>query len=428
MDIKFETFLNRDLSAGSTRVDAVFSVGANTGAKTGAVRGAPKSGPAPRRVVGLLCDRSASMTGERIDALRQALAAAVHMLDEDTEFFIVSFNDDAHLEMPLKPATSHHQAIAMTRIARLAAKGGTAMSRALAKAREVFATRPDAIRQAILLTDGENSHFDRSQLEIELDRCAGVFQAHCRGVGTDWSPAQLRRIAEDLLGSVRMIADPDDLEEEFRNTLATALSQSVADLRLRLWVPRDIKLHELRQGYPVEVDLTERVRVVGQQTLEVSLGAWGNTPQDYAVSFDVTPCAAGQRMLVCRPSLVFGESGGEEVVVAGTPVTVAWAAGDAVPTNEQVAHYAAQAEKTRAIQEGLLAMAKADDEVATQRLGRAVQLAAASGDAETTRRLRAVVEVVDEDAGTVRIRRDSARAAVMDLDVASTRTVRAKRP
>ena len=423
MDIKLETFLNRDLSAGSTRVDAVFSVGAS-----GAPIPVPSASGAPvSRVVGLLCDRSASMAGQRIDALRQALAAAVNMLDEDTEFFIVSFADDARLEVPLKPATSHHHAIAMQRIARLAPKGGTVMSRALAKAREVFATRPDAIRQAILLTDGENSHFDRSQLEIELGRCVGVFQVHCRGVGTDWSPAQLRRIAEELLGSVRMVADPDGLEADFQDTLATALSQSVADLRLRLWVPRDIKLHELRQGYPVEVDLTDRVRVVGQQTIEVSLGAWGNSPQDYAVSFDVTPCAAGQRMLVCRPSLVFPGPEGGETVIAGTPVTVAWAAEAVAPTNDQVAHYAAQAEKARVIQEGLAAIAKADDEVATQRLGRAVQLAAASGDAETTRRLRAVVDVVDEAAGTVRIRRDSGRAALMDLDVASTRTVRAKR-
>lgn len=425
MRMKLDTFLNGDLSLGSTRVDAVFSI-SPTGLEPAA---AAPAAPALPRVLGLLADRSASMAGAKIEATRHALAAAIEGLDETSEFFIVSFSDDAKLDMPLARATERNKRAAIRHIARINPQGGTAMSRALAQARTVFASRPDAIRQAILLTDGENDQLDRLRLETELELCTGLFQAHCRGVGTDWSPAQLRRIADNLLGSVQMIADPAGLLRDFQETLALALSKSVAELRLRLWMPRNARLREFRQGYPTEVDLSDRLRIVGPQTIEVALGAWGDGTQDYTATFEVTACAPGQRMLVCRPCLVHAEAAGEaEATVPGAPVTVAWATdADTGRTNEQVAHYAAQAEKARAIQEGLAAIASKDDEAATRRLGRALQLAHSSGDLETTRRLRAVVDVVDEAAGTVRVRRDAARTAVMDLDVASTRTVRAKR-
>ncbi len=65
----------------------------------------------------------------------------------------------------------------------------------------VFAQWPGAVCQAILLTDGQNGPEDERPLQAELQSCAGLFQAHCQGVGTDWSPAELRRIAERLLGT-----------------------------------------------------------------------------------------------------------------------------------------------------------------------------------------------------------------------------------
>jgi hypothetical protein len=381
-------------------------------------------------VVGLIGDKSGSMDGDKVAAMKHAMRVAVDQLDESIEFFVVVFNQLHSTVVPLTRATEMGKKTAHGLIQRIEAGGGTAMSGALAEARRIFAGCPGAVCQAILLTDGQNGPEDDSKLEAELAAGSGLYQAHCRGIGTDWSPPQLRAIAERLLGTVQMVAAPADLARDFQETLAAALAKSLADVRLRLWMPRNAKLAQFKQGYPVEIDLTDKLRPVDQRAVDFPLGAWGEGTQDYAAAFQVVACAPGEQMLVCRPSIVYGDPVTRaDVSVPGGNVTVSWTddANLSARIDAQVAHYTGQAEKARAIQEGLEALERHDDGVATLRLGRAMQLAQESGDHETTRRLQQVVEVVDAAVGTVRLRSDAGRVAVMDLDVASTRTVRAKR-
>lgn len=183
----------------------------------------------------------------------------------------------------------------------------------------------------------------------------------------------------------------------------------------------------VKQVFPSEIDLTDKITPVSQREVDVPLGAWGEGTQDYFATFTVAPLALGEEMLVCRPSLIGGDPAAGEVLVPRSDVTVTWTedAGLSARIDAQVAHYTGQAEKTRAIQEGLEALERRDQATATLRLGRALVLAEQAGDVETTRRLREVIE--PEAGGTVRLRRDAGKVAVMDLHVASTRTVRAKR-
>ena len=67
-----------------------------------------------------------------------------------------------------------------------------------------------------------------------------------------------------------------------------------------------------------------------------------------------------------------------------------------------------------------------DDATATTKLGRAVQLAAQTGNAEATSRLRKVVDIDSSDNGTVRLKRAVDKADEMALDTASTKTTRVK--
>jgi hypothetical protein len=92
--------------------------------------------------------------------------------------------------------------------------------------------------------------------------------------------------------------------------------------------------------------------------------------------------------------------------------------------DRHVAHYTGQVELADAIHEGLAARKAGDEKTATVKLGRAVQLAAASGNGDTMRLLSEVVDVDDADSGTVRLRKDAGKAAEMTLDTRSTRTVR----
>lgn len=417
MKFTIETFLNQYLPQGGTRADAVFTLAAEGGAT--ALR--------PQRVVGLIADKSGSMLGEKMTALKHALRIAIDQMDADTEAFVLAFDLQPRLALDITRMDEAGRRKAHAAIQRLEASGGTIMSTALAAARGIFRQRPGALCQAIMLTDGQNDLSDTLPLDQALETCAGVFQADCRGVGTDWSPAQLRTIAGHLLGTVQLIASPAQLAQDFRDTLAAAMAKSVTGVRLRLWMPKNARLVAIKQAFPTEIDLTAKLVPVDARSVDVPLGAWGEGTQDYFATFEVAPLGMGEQMLVCRPSVVWHEPGGAEATSPGGNVTVTWSqdAGLTTRIDAQVAHYTGQAEKARAIQEGLEAMERHDEATATLHLGRALQLAEQSGDAETTRRLR---EVVQPDAGgTLRLRRGAEKVAVMDLDVASTRTVRAKR-
>src|SRR6185436_18499540 len=97
-----------------------------------------------------------------------------------------------------------------------------------------------------------------------------------------------------------------------------------------------------------------------------------------------------------RVQLAIGEQ-----VVAQALVKAKWSSDDTLTTriNPAVAHFTGQTELAEAIQEGLAAKAAGDDATATTKLGRAVQLAAATGDDEATSKLRKVVEIDDPDTG-----------------------------
>ncbi len=425
MQFRIETFLNQYLSPNATRADAVFSIGADAQAAAPAGQ--------PRRLVGLIADKSGSMSGDKMDALKHALRVAVDQMDEDVEAFVVAFEGRPTMVLPRTRMAPDGRRAAHHAIQRLEASGGTLMSAALSMARSAFLEVPGALCQAIMLTDGQNDVSDVLRLEAVLKDCAGVFQADCRGVGTDWSPAQLRAIADQLLGTTQLIAKPEGLAEDFRATMAAAMSKSVAGVRLRLWMPKNARLVSIKQAFPTEIDLTTQVVPVDQRAVDVPLGAWGEGTQDYFATFDVTPLAVGEQMLVCRPSVVWRDPGSGDQTLPGGNVTVTWTAdaGLSARIDAQVAHYTGQGEKARAIQEGLEALDRHDEATATLHLGRALRLAEQSGDAETTRRLREVVEgeapAADGGGGTLRLRSGAGKVAVMDLDVASTRTVRAKR-
>ena len=62
-----------------------------------------------------------------------------------------------------------------------------------------------AQKHAILLTDGENHNESPEQLSNAIAGVTGKFQCDCRGVGVDWQVAEVRRIAQALLGTVDII-------------------------------------------------------------------------------------------------------------------------------------------------------------------------------------------------------------------------------
>ncbi len=285
----------------------------------------------------------------------------------------------------------------------------------------MFATRPAAINHAILLTDGKDESESPAELERILVSCQERFQCDCRGVGTDWVVSELRKVASALLGTVDIVADPAALTADFTAMVEHAMGKATAAVALRVWTPQAATVSFVKQVAPTIEDLTGKRMAVSDRVGDFPTGSWGEESRDYHICVAVRPGAVGDEMLAARVSLVVGDQ-----VVSQALVKAQWTDDVQLSTriNRAVAHYTGQAELAQVIQEGLEARKAGDDATATVKLGRAAQLAAASGNDATTKLLSKVVDVEDAASGTVRLKSRVDDADEMALDTRSTKTVR----
>ena len=419
-----ESFQNPYLSEGADRLDAIVTVTASEDVTAAA--------PTPPLLLGFIIDTSGSMEGDRINAVRGAVETAVQLLAPKDRFFIVAFANYGRVVVPTTTASDQAKVGAMRAIQGLEAAGGTAMSQGLAAARSLFANTPDAIAECVFLTDGKNESEMPAEVEHELARCEGVFACDCWGIGTDWRVGEVQDIARRLLGKASLIPGPDGVEAAFRAAVGKAQSKSIKDARMRVWTPAGAEILSFKQVSPTIEDLTRRATKVNPQVRDYPTGAWApGESRDYQLAVRVTPGRVGDEMLAARPSFVYIQPDGmeTEVKAAESRVFAHWTADESLSSrlDATVAHYNGQDELAASIQKGLEAREKGDETVATELLGRAVQIAHESGNAEMTTRLKKVVDVEDPATGTVKLKKSVNKAAAMDLELESTTTRRARR-
>ncbi len=421
-DFDVEVYQNEYLPTGGREVNAVVTVTSRSG-----------SGPAQpaqqaAEVIIIDCSGSMEHPRDKMRSAKHATAVAIGALRDGVDFAVVAGTDQVAMVYPRTPvlvaANARTRAEAIAMVNRLRPGGGTAIGRWLLLARQLFASRA-GLRHAILLTDGQNQHETPQELDQAIAACEGAFVCDCRGVGTDWEVAELRKISSALLGTVDIVANPAGLAADFRAMTDTAMGKSVADVGLRLWTPRGAKVRFVKQVAPAVADLTGKRVESAAQAGDYPTGAWGAESRDYHVCVEVQPGAVGDVMLAGRVSVVdpAGDVLGQGLVKAIWTDDIA----QSTRISPEVAHYTGQAELAEAIQDGLEARRQGDLETATAKLGRAVKLAAESGNTETAALLAGVVDVEDERTGRVRLKAKVLEADAMTLDTRSTKTSRLRR-
>lgn len=428
-DFSVEIFQNEYLPVGGQDVHAIITV---TDEDT------PPAGPAvaasSAEIIIIDCSGSMAYPAIKIAEARNATCAAINVIRDGVAFSVLAGNEGAWPVYPadgrMAVADSQTRQAAKQAVARLQAGGGTAIGEWLRLARQVLRSDPGAaLRHAILLTDGRNEHESRDNLDAMIRACEGVFSCDCRGVGTDWEVDELRRVSTALLGTVDIVPDPAGLADDFAAMMKNAMGKQVADVSLRVWTPQHASVLFLKQVAPAVDDLTSRCAQAGPQEAYYPTGAWGpGESRDYHLCVRVASASIGQEMLAARVALVSGTSPQPQLLAQGL-VRAIWTDDEALSTqiNSHVAHYTGQAALAQAIQEGLEARKRGDEVTATARLGRAVALAAQSGNDGTARLLAKVVDVIDAATGTVRLKQKVDDADEMALDTRSTRTVRTRK-
>ncbi|WP_330354264.1 VWA domain-containing protein [Streptomyces chartreusis] len=435
-----DVYQNEYLPEGGRDVSAIVTVTATGGGTVGSAVAAPhlySPGQGPSAAVAIMVDCSGSMDypPTKMRNARDATAAAIDTLRDGVHFAVIGGTHVAKEVYPgggrlaVADATTRDQAKQALR--RLSAGGGTAIGTWLRLADRLLSSDDVAIRHGILLTDGRNEHESPEDLKAALDSCAGRFTCDARGVGTDWEVKEVTGIASALLGSADIVADPAGLAADFTQMMESAMGKEVGDVALRLWTPVGTTIKFVKQVAPTVEELTDRRTEAGPRAGDYPTGSWGDESRDYHVCVEVPAAGLGQEMLAARVSLVVPQPGGGSAHNLGAQglVRAVWTDDMVASTsiNPQVAHYTGQAELAQAIQQGLDLRKAGDMDGATAKLGRAVQLASASGNADTAKLLAKVVDVVDAAAGTVRLKAKVAEADEMTLETRSTKTVRVKK-
>ena len=423
---------NPYLPVGGRDVSAVVTVTADAAATDGAPP-APGSADGSAEIIIVDCSGSMDFPPDKILAARAATSAAVDVIRDGARFAIVAGTNTAWPVYPtdgsMAVADARTRTEAKRAVAGLRSNGGTAIGQWLRLAHRIFQSYPATLRHAILLTDGKNQHETPEQLAAAIGLCEGSFRCDCRGVGTDWVVDELRKISTALLGTVDIVPDPAGLAADFEEMMRGAMSKQLPDVMLRVWTPQTAIAKFVKQVAPAIDDLTGRRSQTSPQVGEYPTGAWApGESRDYHVGVQVNAGAVGQEMLAARVSLVASSPSGQQILGQGL-IRATWTEDEALSTriNPGVAHYTGQAELAAAIQDGLEASKRGDEEAATAQLGRAVALAHAAGNEDTARLLSKVVDVVDEATGTVRLKKQVSTADEMALDTRSAKTVRVKK-
>ncbi|GGR76794.1 VWA domain-containing protein [Streptomyces aureoverticillatus] len=433
-----DVYQNEYLPEGGREVNAIATVTSTGGGTIGSAVGAPhlySAGEGPDAAVAIMVDCSGSMDypPTKMRGARDATAAAIDALRDGVHFAVVGGTHVAKEVYPgggrLAVAGPGTRAQAKEALRKLSAGGGTAIGTWLRLADRLLASADVSIRHGILLTDGRNEHESPEDLRASLDACAGRFTCDARGVGTDWEVKEVTGIASALLGTADIVADPAGLAADFTQMMESAMGKEVADVSLRLWTPMGVEIMFVKQVAPTVEELTDRRTEAGPRAGDYPTGSWGDESRDYHICVRVPGAELGQEMLAARVSLVVPSADGTVQTLSQGLVRAVWTDDMAASTsiNPQVAHYTGQAELAQVIQQGLDARKSGDFDGATAKLGRAVQLASASGNEDTAKLLSKVVDVVDATTGTVRLKARVAEADEMTLETRSTKTVRVKK-
>ena len=425
---------NLYLAKGSREVHAVITVDAQGDA-------AIEHAQPPAAEV-LILDSSASMgaPAEKIVKAKEAARAAIDELRDGVWFALITGSNGVRMLWPadqqLVVADPWTRAEAKDALRRLHTGGGTTIGAWLRLAAALLGDHPEAIRHAILLTDGRNEHESPEQLKAALRDCEGKFSCDCRGVGTDWSVSELRTISSALQGTVELVVEPDGLAEDFRAMMVNSMRKAVGDVRLRLWTPVGATIRFVKQTAPTLVDLSAHRVDSGVLTGDYPTGSWGSESRDFHLCIELEPGQVGEEKLACRVTFMHTGADGADrplrqafshIEPDGTTESFTSARVRAFWTddleqstmiNDKVAEVTGRAELARTIQVGLAAHHGGDPDLAVDCLHRARKLAEEVHDDNVLARLD---QIYDADTGTFRLNRMSAEQE-MGLDIESTKT------
>eukprot|EP00558_Chaetoceros_sp_UNC1202_P010361 CAMPEP_0197247104 /NCGR_PEP_ID=MMETSP1429-20130617/26099_1 /TAXON_ID=49237 /ORGANISM="Chaetoceros sp., Strain UNC1202" /LENGTH=468 /DNA_ID=CAMNT_0042707933 /DNA_START=167 /DNA_END=1573 /DNA_ORIENTATION=- len=180
-------------------------------------------------------DVSSSMSGRKIEMCKKTLSLLLRELGSQDRFGLVTFGDQATLEVPTRTLTKVNKETALAKIKGIRAYGSTNMSGGIGQAAQELQAleSPHEVRTVFLLTDGHaNVGISDKTAIVDLTKgCLGGTEGrrpvavHCFGYGADHDREMLDGISTATEGGTYYFVGQDsDVSSAFGDALGGVLS------------------------------------------------------------------------------------------------------------------------------------------------------------------------------------------------------------
>jgi Ca-activated chloride channel family protein len=240
----------------------------------------------------LVLDRSGSMQGAKLAAMKDATKRVIDTLTPQDAVAIVLFDDQVEVLLPATLAADKEAIKAQ--IDRIEEAGGTAMSGGL-RAGQAELSRfqaPDRVSSLLLLTDGQTWGDEDACRAIASELAQADVRITALGLGAEWNEKLLDDLAEVTNGTSDYIADPAQIATFFQRAVRTAQGTVAQDVRLLLRLARDVTPRAVHRVSPVIANLG--YQPIGQNEVAVRLGNLeSGQPASVIVDLLIGPRTAG---------------------------------------------------------------------------------------------------------------------------------------
>ncbi len=285
----------------------------------------------------LVLDHSGSMSGAKLDNLKEAAKLAIDQMGSQDLISIVIFDDKVKVVAPSQPV-SDGQGL-KGQIDSIRAGGGTAISRGMNEGLQELrkGVGPDRVSRMLLLTDGETFGDEDVCRRLAADAGGEGIPIVALGLGEEWNEQLLDDVADTAGGASDFIPEgqPDVIlgtfERQVRAAQATVVQNAGLILRLvggmmprAVWrvTPMIAKLgHRALSDRDVQITLGEMERGQGQSVL-VEMLVPPRQPGSYRiaqaeVSYDVP--ATGAKDEKVKADVVLNFTGDPALASQGNP-------------------------------------------------------------------------------------------------------------
>ncbi|HMA34914.1 MAG TPA: VWA domain-containing protein [Chloroflexia bacterium] len=356
---------------GQTQARTLYSVGAEGVA-----------GEAVPVFLGVAMDQSGSMSGQKLEAAKQALTNLLHQIPptDDIVVHITLFSSAAHeLAPPVTGRQLGAQLAELTRrIGRIEAGGATSLGSGLRVALGASARYANHVRRVLMITDGKQEGAE--PIGDAYDMAKALAQAGLRvdawGVGNGWEADQLRTIAHSTGGEADVIPDARHLGEAVAQLFADVQSTKASDVRLVLNTPKGTTIRSVRQVYP---SVQERAaRQVSEQQWVIPIGALGQEEPKFVVEIATPARNVGIPFRMLVPNVIYAQGGTDHTDELDRTAWffVRWVATPAeVRMDPELSRFTGEEEITSLSQEGFALLDMGAVEEATAKLNAALRKA-----------------------------------------------------